>query len=73
MMEEILARCADAADKLDAESDRFDDLRDLRSRLPQVLAELPGQIEAQQARIGRRSARPCSDCSSSTRRPRWPQ
>ena len=51
-MEEILARCADAADKLDAESDRFDDLRDLRSRLPQVLAELPGQIEAQQARIG---------------------
>ena len=52
MMEEILARCADAADKLDAESDRFDDLRDLRSRLPQVLAELPGQIEAQQARIG---------------------
>ena len=43
MMNEILTRCADAAAKLEAESDRFDQLRDLRSRLPQVLAELPGQ------------------------------
>jgi hypothetical protein len=51
MMNEILQRCADAAQKLDAESDRFDALRDLRSRLPQVLAELPATIEAQQARL----------------------
>lgn len=51
MMNEILARCATAADTLDAESDRFDQLRDLRSRLPQVLAELPGAIQAQEARL----------------------
>ena len=51
MMGEILSRCADANAKLEAESDRFDQLRDLRSRLPQVLAELPGSIAAQQARI----------------------
>ena len=51
MMNEILARCADAAETLDAESDRFDELRDLRSRLPQVLAELPATIATQQARL----------------------
>ncbi|MGS0684754.1 TPM domain-containing protein [Nakamurella sp. GG22] len=51
MMNEILQRCAEASAALDAESDRFDELRDLRSRLPQVLAELPGAIEAQQARL----------------------
>jgi hypothetical protein len=51
MMNEILARCAEADEALDAESDRFDELRDLRSRLPQVLAELPNAIEAQQARL----------------------
>ncbi len=53
MMNEILQRCADASAKLDAESDRFDALRDLRSRLPQVLAELPGAIEAQQSRLAK--------------------
>ncbi|MET0967189.1 MAG: TPM domain-containing protein [Nakamurella sp.] len=51
MMAEILQRCAEAAGKLDSESDRFDSLRDLRSRLPQVLAELPAGIEAQDARL----------------------
>ena len=51
MMNEILQRCSDAASKLDSESDRFDNLRDLRSRLPQVLAELPGGIEAQKQRL----------------------
>src|SRR5664279_4281661 len=51
MMAEILSRCADAAGKLDSESDRFDDLRDLRSRLPQVMAELPPAIDAQTARL----------------------
>ena len=51
MMNEILARCAEAAEALDAESDRFDELRDLRSRLPQVLAELPAAIETQQSRL----------------------
>ncbi len=51
MMNEILQRCAQASAALDAESDRFDELRDLRSRLPQVLSELPGAIETQQARL----------------------
>ena len=51
MMTEILTRCAQAADTLDAESDRFDQLRDLKSRLPQVLAELPAAISAQEARL----------------------
>jgi len=51
MMAEILTRCDDAAAKLDAESDRFDDLRDLRSRLPQVLAELPVAIDTLTARL----------------------
>ena len=51
MMNEILARCAEADETLDAESDRFDELRDLRSRLPQVLADLPGAIETQQGRL----------------------
>ena len=44
MMNEILTRCADAAAKLEAESDRFDQLRDLRSRLPQVLAAAATQV-----------------------------
>ncbi len=51
MMNDIIDRCAQASAALDAQSDRFDDLRDLRSRLPQVLAELPGAIDAQHARI----------------------
>ncbi len=51
MMNDIINRCTEAAKKLDEQSDRFDDLRDLRSRLPQVLSELPGAIDAQQARI----------------------
>ncbi len=51
MMNEILQRCADASQKLDEESDRFDALRDLRANLPQVLASLPTAIEAQQARL----------------------
>ena len=51
MMAEILSRCADAAGKLDSESDRFDALRDLRSRLPQVLADLPTSIDTQTARL----------------------
>lgn len=51
MMEEILQRCAQASSQLEAESEHFSGLRDLRSRLPQVIAELPSAIEAQQARI----------------------
>ncbi|HEY5881502.1 MAG TPA: TPM domain-containing protein [Nakamurella sp.] len=51
MMNDIVNRCAQAATALDAQSDRFDDLRDLRSRLPQVLSELPGAIDALQARV----------------------
>jgi len=51
MMTEILSRCSDAAASLDAESDRFDQLRDLRSRLPEVLAGLPAAIDAQNARV----------------------
>ncbi len=51
MMEEILQRCTEASRQLEDESERFSGLRDLRSRLPQVLAELPAAIDAQQARI----------------------
>jgi len=51
MMAEILSRCAEAGQHLDLESDRFDELRDLRSRLPEVLADLPGAIAAQTARL----------------------
>lgn len=51
MMADILSLCAQASAKLDEQSDRFDDLRDLRSRLPQVLADLPGGIDAQAGRL----------------------
>ncbi|WP_420123499.1 TPM domain-containing protein [Nakamurella sp.] len=51
MMNEILSLCAAASATLDEQSDRFDDLRDLRSRLPQVLAELPGAIDTQAGRL----------------------
>jgi LPXTG-motif cell wall-anchored protein len=51
MMNDIINRCEEASAALDAQSDRFDDLRDLRSRLPQVLSELPGVIDALQARV----------------------
>lgn len=51
MMNDILNLCAQASARLDEQSDRFDDLRDLRSRLPQVLAELPGAIDTQLGRL----------------------
>jgi len=56
MMNDIINRCAEASAALDAQSDRFDDLRDLRSRLPQVLSELPGAIDGLQARVPAASA-----------------
>ena len=70
MMNDIIDRCAEASATLDAQSDRFDDLRDLRSRLPQVLAELPGAIDAQQGRIPP-LRRHCSDSDSSSRPRPW--
>lgn len=51
MMNDILGLCAQASAKLDEQSDRFDELRDLRSRLPQVLSELPGAIDSQLGRV----------------------
>jgi hypothetical protein len=51
MMNDIIDRCTQASATLDAQSDRFDELRGLRSRLPQVLAELPGTIDSLQARM----------------------
>ena len=56
MMNDILSLCAAASAALDEQSDRFDDLRDLRSRLPQVLADLPGAIDAQAGRLPAASA-----------------
>lgn len=51
MMNDILSLCDQASVKLDEQSDRFDELRDLRSRLPQVLAGLPGTIDVQAGRV----------------------
>lgn len=50
-MAQILEKCAAADKSLDEQSERFDALLDVRNRLPQVIAELPGQIDTQAARI----------------------
>lgn len=50
-MAEILDKCAAADKSLDEQSERFDALLDVRNRLPQVIAELPRQIDTQAARI----------------------
>ncbi len=55
-MAEILQRCGDAARSLAAQSERFDELLDIKNRLPAVLATLPGQIDTQAVRIRAASA-----------------
>ncbi len=50
-MTQIIELCQQASDGLEAQSDKFGQLRDLKSRLPQVLASLPGDIDAQAARL----------------------
>jgi len=49
-MAEIIQRCTDADNALDAESERFDAMLDLKNRLPAAIAEVQGAIEAQDAR-----------------------
>ena len=51
MMEQILTRCAAADEALDAQTEHFEALRDLRSRLPEVLSELPGALTSQRSRL----------------------
>ena len=45
MLREIIARCARAQQLLDAQEQRFDDLRDLEASAPAQLAALPAAIE----------------------------
>ncbi len=49
-MAEIIQRCTDADNALDAQSDRFDAMLDLKNRLPAALAELAAAIQTQDAR-----------------------
>ncbi|MFJ8991270.1 TPM domain-containing protein [Streptomyces sp. NPDC102279] len=46
MLEEIIARCAEASRRLDAESAAFDRLRDLERNAPQALATVEEQFRA---------------------------
>ncbi|TGJ94428.1 hypothetical protein DLJ96_19735, partial [Actinotalea fermentans ATCC 43279 = JCM 9966 = DSM 3133] len=52
MMAQIIALCAEVSRSLDAESDQFDELRDLQSRAPEVLEQVErraGEVEARVA------------------------
>ncbi len=51
MLAQILEHCQKASDGLEDQTDRFINLRDLKGRLPQVLAALPGQIDAMEQRL----------------------
>ena len=50
MLREIVARCTKAGQLLDAQEERFDQLRDLEAAAPAQLATLPPLIEALKAR-----------------------
>ena len=50
MLREIIARCTRAQQLLDAQEQRFDDLRDLEASAPAQLAALPATIEALRVR-----------------------
>ena len=50
MLREIIARCTRAQELLDAQEQRFDELRDLEASAPAQLAALPAAIEALRAR-----------------------
>ena len=50
MLREIVARCTKASQLLDAQEERFDDLRDLEAAAPAQLATLPPLVEALRSR-----------------------
>lgn len=51
MLNEIIERLGRAASALDAQSKRIDDLRNLEREAPSILASLPDQVVAQEARL----------------------
>ncbi len=51
MLADILDRCNRASDGLESQTDKFVNLRDLKGRLPAVVAGLPADIAAVQARV----------------------
>ena len=50
-MAEIIQRCSDADGALDAQSERFDAMLDLKNRLPAAIAEVKTAIPLQDARV----------------------
>ena len=50
-MNQIIASCTDADAALDAQSERFDEMLDLKNRLPVALTELETAIAAQDTRV----------------------
>jgi hypothetical protein len=57
LLEQILALCAAADERLDAESAAFDRLRDLEQNAPQVIAGLTPKLDAAAARLPEVAAR----------------
>lgn len=55
-MKDILTFCGDARTALAAQSEKFETLRNLKARLPEVLAELPRTIDAELARLPQAAA-----------------
>jgi hypothetical protein len=51
MLGEIVTHCGKAQQLVDAETERFRQLRDLQRRAPQILAELPEQLAAIERRV----------------------
>ena len=82
MLREIVARCTRAQQLLDAQEQRFDELRDLEASAPAQLAALPAAIEALRTRCTaadagrgppRRHVRPVRDASVTATSPRRPR
>ncbi len=55
-MKQILDLCQQASDTLEAQTEKFSELRDLGTRLPELLAALPGDIDAQATRLPQAAA-----------------
>ncbi|HEX5588924.1 MAG TPA: TPM domain-containing protein, partial [Candidatus Limnocylindrales bacterium] len=51
MLREIVERCGRAGAALDREAARIDELRNLERNAPAILAALPAQVQAQEARL----------------------
>ena len=51
MLGELIARCRVAQDRLDAEAERFEELRAFEREAPAVLAGLPAAVDAVEARL----------------------